>query len=78
MVIVLLVAKVIALAAVTGGMVSGFSNQLQDPAPLIYIDSEYDEDVGDAAEESGQTVDDVNEKNIDEVVTLDNEPYFYT
>ena len=68
--VVLLIAIVIALAAVVAGMVSGFSGQLQEPAPQLYTEFEYDDDVGDAAEEYGLDVEGVNEEDIDEVVTL--------
>ncbi len=68
--VVLLVAIAIALSAVVAGMVSGFSGQLQEPAPQLYAEFDYDDDVGDAAEEYGLDVEGVNEEDIDEVVTL--------
>lgn len=64
---VLLVAIVIALAALLGGMATGVSDQLQEPAPQLYTEFEYDDDVGDAAEEYGLDVEGVNEAEIDEV-----------
>ena len=48
--VVLLIAIVIALAAVIAGMVSGFSGQLQEPAPQVAFDVTQHEDVADRSE----------------------------
>jgi len=62
---------VIVLAAVVAGMISGFSGQLQGSrAPQVYATFEYDDDVGDAAEEYGLDIEGQNEEDVDEVVTL--------
>ena len=39
--VVLMVAIVITLSAVVAGMVSGFSGQLQDPAPQVAFEATY-------------------------------------
>ena len=54
--VVLLIAIVIALAAVIAGMVSGFSGQLQEPAPQAAFEFTHHDDVANPHEEFDESI----------------------
>lgn len=71
--VVLLVSIVVLLGAVVGGMITQFSDQLDDPAPQIYFEFEHDDDVADSMEEYGVEPESADPADVDEVLIIEHQ-----
>lgn len=71
--VVLLVAIVLLLGAVVGGMTARFSDRLDDPAPQIYFEIEHDDDVTNSMDEYGVDPESADPANVDEILIINHE-----
>ncbi|ESS04363.1 MAG: protein of unknown function (DUF1628) [uncultured archaeon A07HR67] len=68
--VVTLVAIVLLLATVFGATLTGFTDQLEDPAPQIAFEFEYDDDVENSMDEYGVEPESTDPANVDEILII--------
>jgi FlaG/FlaF family flagellin (archaellin) len=68
--VVTLVAIVLLLATVFGAVLTGFTDQLEDPAPQIAFEFKYDDEVENSMDEYGVEPESTDPANVDEIVII--------